>query len=480
MALTPQTAQDFINNLQAYITSYNAANNTNIDIRQGTVFKDIVVDAPAQEFALVDADIATTSEMQAPIVYVGQIPSSSIDDFGQNFDVPRLGQSYSQGFEDFIATSQPIGNITINAGISIAVPSTATSPAINFVTTQTVTLNVNNLSQYQFVDTDGNTKWKITVSIIAVSAGANGDVGAFTITQLNQPIAGITSIRNPISTFGGSNVETDQHYASRLQQKLSGNNVGTVNGITSLLSTNTFVDGLDVVTPPNPILTRNQFGGSVDVYVLGQQLVTTTESDVFNSASGFIKLINVPIVDVSTITGTVSGNPYTFTLGTDVLFNLDTGLYSGSSLENDTLTFPLSGVQPDNGSLVNTSLTYNQLIPNLQSILKNPNNQIVAADILVREAITILINVFAQITITAGQTSSTVLAAVSTNISTYLEGLGLGQNVEAAEIISAIVGTPGVASLNIPSFLPSQDVIIQENQVARPGVLNIQIINTIL
>lgn len=472
MPITPETSAQFQTDLATFVTNYNTANGTNYDIANGTVLKDILIDAPSIEFGNLSSSIATDSEIPS-VNYAATNSNQDVSDLASNFNLVRLPAVSSSGSADFIATVMPTSNITVNAGTIISVPATSASPQIQFQVTSTVVMNAANLAPYAFINASLQTNWKITATISAISSGSSGNVGAFTITQLNQPVSGITLIQNPNATNGGMDQESNAELGLRIQLKLSGNNVGTTNGITSLMLTNGSVSDVSVVGPQDPEMLRNQYGGSVDVYVLGSNPTTTVEMDNYTGTS-FIKLSNTPVISVASVTGIVSGLPFVFTLGTDAVFVKDEELLTGSSKESSYINFPTI-TKPDIGTTVNTTLVYDSLIPTLQNLINSSSNNVVTSDILIREPQKITVNVYAKISIFSGFVPVNVAAAVHTVISTYIESKKLGQGVDPSQMIVLIEGVPGVNTVDLPSFVPATPVSIGKNQIANIGTLQVQI-----
>jgi hypothetical protein len=157
------------------------------------------------------------------------------------------------------------------------------------------------------------------------------------------PGLGIDAVTNQSAISGGTNIESNVQFAARIQIKLEGNNVGTPNGIISLMETNPNVIQALIVGPndPNPPL-RNQYGGSVNVYIRGQIPVTVLAEPFTYSSTGSQQyvLLNQPALSVGSVTGIVGGVPYTFVAGTDYQFVENPNLlYAGSTEAGSYIVF---------------------------------------------------------------------------------------------------------------------------------------------
>lgn len=91
----------------------------------------------------------------------------------------------------------------IPAGFIFAVPSDGNSPAVEFAA-----------QEEGYIAEDGT----LTIGVVAVEPGTNGNVPAGTITIMAQPIKGITSITNPQKTSGGTAEENDDSLRQRIDE----------------------------------------------------------------------------------------------------------------------------------------------------------------------------------------------------------------------------------------------------------------------
>lgn len=352
--------------------------------------------------------------------------------------------------------------------------------------------------------------------------GVIGNVGAQTITSLVSSVPGVDAVINTVAATGGTDTESNVAYATRIQIKLSGNNVGTVNGIISLVDTNPNVQQAIVVGPNDPEMMRNQFGDSVDVYIKGQIFSTAVDTITYSTTGPqtFV-LINQPALSVASVTGVVGSLPYVFVAGTDYVFVENPNVLFAGSTEaasyiqfgvktfftiasvpdgfhltvsstsgmqtGDTITQGgfnttvvtvvnstsvsvtssagfvaglayFTGFLPDNNTVVTVTYTYDSLIATLQALLSSDANEIVGSDVLVREAVEALIDVTASILVLPGYVPASVVAAVQTNLTVYLNGLGLGVNIDLSDLVVVIELTPGVDEVDLSTLSMSSTV----------------------
>lgn len=70
-----------------------------------------------------------------------------------------------------------------------------------------------------------------TVNITAKYAGADGNVAANTITELETPIVGVSTVNNAAATDGGTDIETDDDFRARCKGALTALAKGTLEAI---------------------------------------------------------------------------------------------------------------------------------------------------------------------------------------------------------------------------------------------------------
>lgn len=306
----------------------------------GSVVNDVVVSTVANQLSAengtspsVYSSINYTQELQAFATDAANLVPSDLDQIGANYGLTRLPAAAATGIITFrirnYTTSSSI--ITVNSGTVVATLATSQAPAVSFATTATVTFTPSLAPSY-FNPVSGF--YEQSTTIVCQTTGTTGNVGAATITSLVGPGIGIDAVTNYTATTGGTNTESNVAFAARIQIKLEGNNVGTPNGIISLVETNPNVIQAILVGPNNSEMLRDQFGGSVDVYIRGQVPLTTTDTPTYTTTgSQQFVLVNQPVLSVGSVTGIVGGNPYTFVPNTDYKVVLNPNILFAGSVE---------------------------------------------------------------------------------------------------------------------------------------------------
>lgn len=442
--------------------SFLQASRPDINTNSGTVVSDVVCSTVANQLsaengtsASVYSSIAYTQELQAFATDAADLVPSDLDQIGANYGLTRLPATAAIGFITLrirsYTTSSPV--ITVNSGTVVSTLATSQSPAVSFATTATVTFTPSLAPSY-YNPVSGF--YEQTTTIVCQTTGTVGNVGAATITSLVGPGIGIDAVTNSTATTGGTDAESNTAFAARIQIKLEGNNVGTPNGIISLVNTNPSVIQAIVVGPNDPEMQRNQFGGSVDVYIRGQILTSITDTDLYSTTgSQTFTLINQPVTSIGTVTGVVSSvSGHVFVLGTDYTVHINpNSLFAGSVAAGSYIQWLSTGTKPDNNTNFTIAYTYDSLIASLQALFNNNSNHIVASDILVKEAIEALINFTAGILIVPGYVPSSVVANVETALTNYINGLGLGAVLILSELVAIMQTVAGVSEVDLSSLI---------------------------
>jgi len=321
-----------------------------IATQTGSVVNDVVISTVANQLAAengtdpsVYSSLQYIQNLQAFVTNAATIVPADMDAIANNYGMVRLPGTQANGILTLrirnYTTSSPI--VIVPSGTTVSTLSTASAPAVSFSTTATITFSPSLAPSYY---NPNSGFYEQTVGITCQTIGVVGNVGSNTITSLTGSGLGIDAITNTTATSGGTDVEDNVTFAARIQIKLSGNNVGTPNGIISLMETNPSVIQARLVGPDDPAMQRNQYGGSADVYIRGSIPITLTEAYTYTtSGSQSYVMLNQPAFAVGLVTGVVASTPYTFVPGTDYNFILNpNSLYAGSVQSASYITFNVS------------------------------------------------------------------------------------------------------------------------------------------
>lgn len=385
--------------------------------------------------------------------------STSLNELGSNFSLTRNPATAASGFVYFVRFVPPTTDITISANSIVR-----SVNGTQYTTTQTVTMyKVNN--NYNNVLSG----WAISVPVTATSPGASTNAAAYTITTLVSPVNGFTAVANTSALTGGSDLESDEAFGSRILLSWQAKGRLTKAGLRQLI-TSTY-PGVEVyVAPPgDPLSLRGE--GRTDIYVRGpesSELKTETFSEPYNSAiyGSAIRPTFQPIINLDTFT---SGQAFLQVDNQTVL--------SGSVQAQDAFRFT------SNPSGTPWSVTigyyYNSLISKIQNLFNSddnaPINQIdptttltaLETPILVKAASVLAIDYSAPIMVLPGYTKANVISTVVTNLTNFINDQTInpmGTTIYQTDLNEVVEKSEGVLRLTgAPSkFSPS----------SQSGVLN--------
>jgi len=454
-----------------------------LSLLPGTVARDVVVESPAQEFSRIWTELDRVERQQLlndATAYTDEELTNLATSLGinRNFGLAATG-TVTFRLASFNTLS---GDITISAGTEVTTKANlTTNTVIAFNTTADRTFIAVQSSVY-FNPTTGF--YEIEVPVQAVSTGTSGNVGAGTITVLTTSVAGSPTVINSSQISGGTDTESNAALLSRIQLKLAGTAMGTPNGILSFIKENPNVVQAILIRPGDPELVRDQYGNAADVVLIGEVAVPVSEIRTFTAGVTEYILGRQPIQAVDTavqdtIVGVVGGVGFNFIKGTHFKVTVDnTTITRGSTRATTKIVF-LGSPFPDLNTPFTVNYSMNSLIEDLQVSMDSDDNKIVGTDILVREAVKVLIRVGAFIKVFPGFTKADVALTAEDNVATLLNSSGLESNIDQSDIIAAIQNTVGVDSVTIPislevkrptdnTFIVTSSVVIGRTEYARP------------
>lgn len=414
-----------------------------LDTKPGTVARDLFIDAPSSQLALLYDQISGVSNQQSLRLVIG----SDLDKLAKNFGVVRKQSTPATGVAllTFSSISAPVAinrgdTVVASNGFSYAVSSgiSVTPAAANFYRSVASKFS-DQLNLVGITD-----QFAVEVTVVATTAGTAGNIGSYSLSRTTIP--GVSNVTNINPFTGGTDQENDAAFRNRVLASFSGSSVGTALGYLNVALGTAGVSDAAVIEPGDPLMTRDGTvvqinadgsrtvvsegsGGKVDVVALGSNLVQNTDSFIYQDKSnnndptssknnvvlGQIaadanKTINRKRIDdiangklpaqpvdlILSVTGSISGanfQPKTVDSFGRVSGNYelikDTGVYGGSPFGFDTFHWvsnKISGFSEDkikgqyNGQ-DNTTFTDVLDIPQVQQNLSITNeNSIVTSD----------------------------------------------------------------------------------------------------
>lgn len=270
-----------------------------LDIKPGTVARDLFIDAPASQLSILYDELAGVSDKQSLRLVVG----SDLDKLAKNFGVPRQQSTPSSGVAllTFSSINAPIninkGDIVIaNNGFSFSVLNgvSITPSAINFYR------SVASRFRDQLDIAGISDTYAAEVTVTATTPGLSGNIGKYSLNRTT--ISGVSNVTNINAFTGGNNQENDAVFRNRVLSTFSGSSVGTALGYQNGALAVTGVSDAAVIEPGSSLMTRDGTkvklnadgsstilsegsGGKVDIVILGSNLQENTDSFIYKDKS---------------------------------------------------------------------------------------------------------------------------------------------------------------------------------------------------
>lgn len=267
---------------------------SNLDTKPGTVARDLFIDAPSSQLAILYDSLSRISEKQSFRLTSG----TDLTKLAQNFGLYRKNGAASTGVA--ILTFKSIdANIGINVndlvysnnGFSFSVVTGTTVSASSINLYKSIASKYRN--QLDFVGISD--EYAVLITVKATTSGSAGNIGAYSLSRTS--INGVNNITNIESFGGGTDQESELSFKNRIFSTFSGSSVGTTLGyLNTALSTTNVLDAV-VIEPGDILMTRDGTvvkngeivsegtGGKVDVIILGSSLIEKTDSFIFRDKS---------------------------------------------------------------------------------------------------------------------------------------------------------------------------------------------------
>ena len=269
------------------------------DIKPGTVIRNLMIDAPSNQLALLYDEVSKVSTQQSLRLVIG----SDLDKLAKNYGLTRKGATSSSGVALLTFSSIPAA-VNVNKGDLVTASNGYAFAVLNGISIVTSQLNfyksiatkyANDLSFVGITD-----QYAVEVTVQATTTGVAGNISQYSLDRTS--ISGVSNVTNVKDFSGGSNQEDDATFRNRILAIFSGSSVGTALGYKNTALSTTGVQDAVVIGPGNPLMTRDGTisttdgygnlvivsegsGGKVDVVILGTNLIQTTDSFIYHDAS---------------------------------------------------------------------------------------------------------------------------------------------------------------------------------------------------
>lgn len=420
MAIGRKTAAQFASEIRTAITS----RNNSYDVQVGPI-PDLIINPMAAVLELQNERIRSVQQLLS-LANDGSFTSEDIDTFVRNEGIVRLPGGRSRVVLTFFRATPPTVDLVVRANFPVGtLVDEATGTSVVFSTLADTTMFASLAASYFNPITQ---RYELPVTAIALASGENTNVAPHRVVRPLRPLVAFDGVTNPEPATGGRGEETDDELISRYFISLAGTTPTTPRGITKILR-DLFPEVVDslVVYGNNPLNLRSGTdSGAVDVYTIGDVLVSRTESVTFTGVGQVLPLQFQPVSSIASVTGYVQG--------VDYVLSLDTSPYGGSTRGKDGVYWLPTASPPAIGSSISVIYTYNTLQTTLQAAFNAEEYTAAGRDVLFKRATEVRVAITAQLRVASGFTAATIQSLVNDAILSELNGYLLGEDVEVSDI----------------------------------------------
>lgn len=320
------------------------------------------------------------------------------------------------------------------------------------------------------------------IPVVATLAGTRANLVAGAINQIVTRIPGVTTVTNPADIKTGFDRESDESFRARLKAFVQAISRATPRALEGFARNVQLANGQRVLfaTVSETILPS----GLVSLYIDdGTGAVETYDSSFLLSPDTFLPSATGGEMDLFTTSRPIrddgsyvleidTGSGFVAQVrGTDYELNPALGQAELSSASWPT-GLPTSAVARANYRF------YTGLIQEVQRVidgdptdpLRTPGVRAAGIQVRVLPPQTVFQSIVGQISVSEGFDPTTVATNVKSALQGYINGLGIGDDVIAAEVIQRAMDVDGMFNFKLTSLTgssPAADQVILANQVAR-------------
>ena len=377
-----------------------------------------LLNSPMQLQKIADA---LNTDVDTVISYI----SASIEQLAANYGKTRKQATAATGIVNFWR-SDPVGDDEEDSVIPVGTVVASASKGIQYQTTQEIAF-----SNAYYDSTFGTNGYMLDVPVKAVVTGSIGNTVIGDINICISTVTGFPNVTNKNEIANGTDTETNANFISRMKYEVSGTNIGTINGIKSIILQNfPAITSVEVISAGDDLMAPSRSdGGCYDVYIKGSTLTQyKNDSIVFNTNTSSIALTGSMPRPIVPGTAALTDIAITATAVPDQL-----SIYAGSQKALDKIIFSETVSAGTHG----LQYSYNRLISDVANFLAQDQYN-TGANILVKEAQNVPIDIFLQVvsTTTVPEEKNEIVNNLISIITSYVSALNVGQSIDQSDIIN--------------------------------------------
>jgi len=285
-----------------------------LDITQGAI-PDIFITPQAGQLANASADAESLRQLFT-LQFGASITAQEIQYALGNYGFTPGAGTYAQHVQYFMRFTRPLVDVVIPSGSLVS--NVGGDIVYRVVNGGTIIA----ASAPLFYNSSRKT-YEIGLLVQAVGVGTQYKLPANRVITLLTPISGIDSTENRSASTGGAGAESMESQISRLQTALLGINLGSPGGIINQIKDTLpeLITDVAVIQPFEQEFYRMTTSPALDVYVIGDDIETYTQTYTALGGETQIALTQVPATTILSVT--INGVSASFTLVNDP--TLETG-----------------------------------------------------------------------------------------------------------------------------------------------------------
>lgn len=351
--------------------------------------------------------------------------SASIEQLAANYGKTRKQATAATGIVNFWR-ADPVGDDEENTTIPVGTVVASSSKGIQYQTTQEITF-----SNAYYDSTFGTNGYMLDVPVECVVTGSVGNTVIGDIAICISTVTGFPNVTNKNEISNGTDTETNANFISRMKYEISGTNIGTVNGIKSIILQNfPAITSVEVIGAGDNLMAPSRSeGGCYDIYIKGSMLAQyKNDAIVFNAPTTSINLTGEMPRPIVSGTAALTDLAITATAIPDQL-----SIYAGSQKSLDKIVFSETVPAGTHG----LQYSYNKLISDVSNFLAQEKYN-TGANILVKEAQNVPIDIFLQVVSTTidAEEKNAIVNNLINIITSYISALKVGESLEQSDIIN--------------------------------------------
>jgi len=411
-----KSRETVLGELQTFLKAFNRQ----IDTGQNSLTKDFVLLPQAVGGSLVFEQIETVNNQ----FILSQQDAAELNLEGTTYKLERSAGTFAVVTAIFYTATAPTAAIFIPAGTQIQTTGTSFVSPVVFETVADYSVALSATASFFSYD---RSRYEFPVLSTAMNTGSDSNVGTGTIISMASSIAQISGVTNLTASSGGSDIESDEDFRSRIQSKKTGRDLNTVNGLTAYVESAGFIDAHTVRVED----VDAERATGVDVFIIDTYIAAATQTFTYQTHIPRYYFENPPVVTVSSVESSISG--IVSSSNYDVNIDNTTPLRRSAHAQDYIEIRAAASLTP--GTTFDVTYTYRADIAQLQSTFELDDNNVLTADPLVKHAYPLSFIINATLTLKTNADGPTTRNRVRNALIQFLATYRLGQDIQKSDII---------------------------------------------